>query len=1459
MVAGIAFDVEGNLTIGLRDRAGDQFGFFAQDNPGDPTLWEGVGGGDTLRAAITTPGNLASGWTLEFNAQAGTVGPTAGVGNGQGPGSGEFYFDDAYPGYHDELSGGAVLQLPGHQDVVSSAFNPGIALRSGGFIWFNQLTGAKSKGYKLYSTGLPSGTLGTFSKANGFGEMVALCQAAPLEVGNRVWDDIDGDGVQDAGEPGLDGVTVTLVGPGGAVLASVVTANGGQYYFSSGPGTNTGNAAYGITGLTANTPGFRLRIDTSQGALGGRALTLRDTDGSANGDSRDSDGTLIAGNADVVFNTGAAGATNHTYDFGFTNVAPPSVSLGDLVWLDLNNNGVAELGEPGIQGVTVRLIAANGTTVLATTTTDPLGLYLFPALTPGAYFVEVDRTSAPLTGYLSSTDIVSSANPDNNVNNDDNGVVVTASAVRSGQVTLTVGGEPVDDGDADASSNLSVDFGFVRTLSLGNLVWADTNDNGVVDGGEAGIGGVTVRLIAADGVTVLQTTTTNANGFYLFAGLVPATYFVEVVPPPGAVSSTDIVTSPTPNNDVDNDDNGVSLAGGAVRSGPITLAAGTEPTTDGDGNPDSNLTVDFGFIPNGVLSLGNLVWLDVNNNGRADAGEPGAPGVTVRLIAANGTTVLSTTTTDANGNYRFTSLPPGDYIVEVDRLSSAINGYLSSTDIATSGDPNTDVDNDDNGVNVTAAVVRSNPVRLSPLAEPINDGDADPNSNLSIDFGFVRTVSLGNLVWVDRNNNALVDAGERGRAGVTVRLLAGDCATVLATTLTDVNGNYLFSGLLPGTYCVSVVQPLGLQSSTDISSSGDPNNDRNNDDNGVVVSAGIVRSRPVTLTFGLEPVDDGDTNADSNLSVDFGFVPEEGGGFLADVCLGQTIPLSVVAGAQFTATYTADNRGPGVAENVVIDGMLPPGLSVVGTAPSPGGTCTVTPTMVDCLWPGGTPAGVARTVVVTFRTAPTVAPGSLVWLWFMSHSSNVDPNPACDVTDTYVFVTDATSVPVDLVITATGSSGTQAGDVFAAAVNTPVSARFTVTNTGTAPARGRYALLLDTAVGLEITSASATRGWLAASSATEGTWETELIPPGGTAELTIGFVPRTGTMWRVQAIRTEGAPSDPNAANDTAQVTIDGVGSGGGRAVAAGNLDGVAGHEIISAAGQGETPQVQVFSGTGANLFRFFAFDPGFRGGVRVASCDIDGNGVDELITAQGPGGGRVRVLSLAAGYVAETVAFEPFEAGFSGGLNVACGDVDGDGRAEVVVAPDGGRAPDVKIYDVGPLSAVVATQFQAYEPAFTGGVRVAVGSFAGSGVVGAFNVATAPGPGRAVDVRLWLASGGAVSRVFSAPLYSGAAGARLVLGDVNGDGGLDLVVAPDGGQPMLLRAYSLGTGALLLDAPAGAGGYRSVNVAIGMFGGMPELVIGRGPGEPPAVATFRVGAAGAVAQRLGFSVFEVP
>jgi uncharacterized repeat protein (TIGR01451 family) len=1470
MFGGMAFDVQGNLTIGLRDRAGDQFGLFALEDPGSSMRFSGVSAGDTLLAAIVTPGDLSSGWVLESNAQAGAFGPTAGAGNAGGPGNGEYYFADFFPVLHEEVSGGSVLQLPGAPDVVSSGFDTGLSYPTGGFMWLRQSSGARAKGYNLYQT-LGAPPQPTFAKVNGLGEFVALCQAAPIEIGNRVWDDVDGDGVQDPGEPGLDGVTVQLIAPGGAVLTTALTRNGGQYYFSSGSGTTTDEAIYNVAGLVPNTAGYRVRIDATQGAIGGRGVTAGNNDLSANGDSRDSDGAAAGSNAEVVFATGAAGATTHTYDFGFTTAPLANLSLGDLVWYDTNNNGTVDGGELPIGGVAVVLYRddGNGTfdatvdTFLGTQATSGGGLYLFTGLTPGTYFVQIPQaefsTGQTLSGYQNS-----SGQTPGDTNDADHGVPapVTGQGLVSDVVTLSAGGEPTTDGDG-ANSNRTIDFGFYR-LSLGDLVFNDANNSGTFEAGDTPRDGVTVDLLDAAGVTVLATTTTAGGGLYSFTGLAPGDYRVRITTPAGLTSSTGGSSEPAvdPDNDVDNDDNGTT-SGAFIVSAPVTLTPGSEPAVTNANGESANTRVDFGLIP-ATLSLGNLVWLDVNNNGVADSGEPGLAGVTVRLIAANGSTVLGTTTTDSSGNYLFSNLPAGTYIVEVDRTSSAITGYLSSTDIASSATPDNDVNNDDNGIAVTPAAVRSAPVTLSLLAEPVTDGDSDPNSNLSVDFGFVRALSLGNLVWADVNNNGLVDAGETGIGGVTVRLIAADGVTVLQTTTTNASGRYLFGGLPPGSYYVEVVPPSGSQSSTDIASSGTPDNDVDNDDNGVTIIGGAVRSGPITLGTGAEPTNDGDTNPDSNLTVDFGFVPPLGGGLLTDLCLQQVVPATVAPGGLMTATYTATNRGPGAATDVIIDGMLPPGLTVVSTTTSPGGVCTVTPDMLDCRWPGNTPAGPSglRQVTAVFQVAASVPPGTPVMLWFMTSSSNPDPYPACNMVDAYVFVSGGPVAPVDLVISGAVSAAGAAGTTVAAAVNQPVTGRFTVTNTGAAPARGRYVIQLDEAGVLEVASATLSQGWAGVSTATAGVWETELIAPGASATLDLRLVPRAGTAAKIQAIRIEGAPADPNAANDSAEFVVDAVGAGGGRVVAVGNLDGAAGGEIVTGNGQGETPQVQVFSGVGTPLADFYAFDRAFLGGVRVASCDVNGDGRDEIIAAQGPGGGRVRVLSLAGGVVSEVVAFDAFESGFTGGVNVACADLDLDGRGEVVVGPDGGRAPDVKVFTVGALSAVVTAQFQAYEPGFTGGVRVAASRFGGSAVVGAFGIATMPGPGRAMEVRTWQVNGATVTFGLGATLSAATTGARVVLGDINNDATLDLVVTPDGGAPALLQAFSLANGAVILNAPMGAGGFRSLHAAVGVLGGgpgVPELVVGSGPGQAPTVLTVIVGGGGAVVPRVGLTVFEKP
>jgi hypothetical protein len=165
----------------------------------------------------------------------------------------------------------------------------------------------------------------------------------------------------------------------------------------------------------------------------------------------------------------------------------------------------------------------------------------------------------------------------------------------------------------------------------------------------------------------------------------------------------------------------------------------------------------------------------------------------------------------------------------------------------------------------------------------------------------------------------------------------------------------------------------------------------------------------------------------------------------------------------------------------------------------------------------------------------------------------------------------------------------------------------------------------------------------------------------------------------------------------------------GGITVAAGDLDGDGLADVVTGAGPGGGPHVQVFSGlTGALLQSFFAYDTGLTAGIFVAAGDVDGDGVADIVTGVGPGGGpHVQVFSGATGAV--LASFFAYDPGARVGMRVATADLDGDGRAEILAAPGAGGGPHVKAFRLHPDGSVTeALGFFAYVPAFLGGVFVA-------------------------------------------------------------------------------------------------------------------------------------------------------
>ena len=576
----------------------------------------------------------------------------------------------------------------------------------------------------------------------------------PASVGDYTWMDVNRDGVQDADEPALPGVSVTLTRADGSAVtdasgnpvAAVTTDANGKYVFE--------NLLPGDYKVSFQAP------------AGFEATT------SEAGDDRAADSNGASASVTLV-----QGQTDDTIDFGAVGTGV----IGDQLFVDVNQNGGKDpdAGDKVLPGVKVTLTwtGPGGITRTYETTTDADGKYKFENLLPGEYKVSVDPETLlkaePLLDVLThdpSGDVDAKKVVSEDVKKH---AAELADAFKlTASVTLT--GEKNQNLDQDWGFGISADTAILKAIT-------DPDEEAQKS----------FEFTPGAKVTYTLTLTNNgpgaATGVTVSDELPEGVSFVEAQ----GDGSYDPATGVW-------DLSGLTLAKGAVKKIAITVEitgagagklvtnvarikhqdqAGDDPT-----NNESSASFKGGF------NLGGTIYRDSDGSYSKSDSEQRFKGVTVALLKEDGTPVLDangdpmTAVTDEKGAYQFVGLAPASYrVVIVDPDKGDLAGLIPTQAYTGKGETQASV--------------------------TISDASVQ-----GVDFGLVAPATIGDRVWNDKDGNG-ADNGEPGVPGVTVILKDANGVEVARTT-TDANGNYRFTGLVPGTYTVDIEVPAGFNAAT---------------------------------------------------------------------------------------------------------------------------------------------------------------------------------------------------------------------------------------------------------------------------------------------------------------------------------------------------------------------------------------------------------------------------------------------------------------------------------------------------------------------------------------------------------------------------------------------------------------------------------------------------------------------
>lgn len=501
----------------------------------------------------------------------------------------------------------------------------------------------------------------------------------------------------------------------------------------------------------------------------------------------------------------------------------------------------------------------------------------------------------------------------------------------------------------------SADFQNFEALSLGNLVFRDTNNNGVADVGEPGINNVTVQLYEdtnSNGTfdsgtdTLVNTTTTNSSGNYLFSNLLADDYIVVVPlsnfnsggPLSGMSTSTGNDPPPDPDNNVNSDDNGGFLTLVGVVSSALTLSTGAEPTTDGDTDDNTNLTLDFGFVPNvdvavdkvgtptTVLAGNQITYTMTVNNG----GPSAADNVVLTDILPTGTTFVSVTSsqgTAANNAGTITAnlgtiAAGGSATVTlvVSTLSSlADTATVSNTATVTSDYLDTNLAN--NTDTTTTDVDRLVDIAITKTDSP------DP---VLVNGQLTYTLSLVNNGPSNASGVVITDVIPATLSIVSATSGSGTVTTV-GNTVTVTVGNLASAGTATATIVVSVAD---------------------------ATITTVANTATVTST-------ETDSNTANNTATTNTAVTP-----VADLRIAKTDSVDpAIAGGTMAYTLTVTNDGPSGATNVVLTDVLPTGLTFASATASQGSVNHAAGTVTANL--GNLANGASATVTINVNIAAT--------------------------------------------------------------------------------------------------------------------------------------------------------------------------------------------------------------------------------------------------------------------------------------------------------------------------------------------------------------------------------------------------------------------------------------------------------------------------------------------------------